>query len=106
MLALICATRKTNIAHHTNQTPAFDENSKTLTPSLIEFIQKVIVIFNVTHLLWLVPITLQGPIWRRSENKMNALVGYKREISCVVPIDVMCCGNFRNLRFYIAGYFS
>ena len=70
---------------------AWRENPHAFFPDLIQLVQKHFVILDVTELIFRVLIFFQGPVGRRCDHKVNALVRDPREITGVSASQNMRC---------------
>jgi hypothetical protein len=50
---LILSTRNANIAYNTANPPTWHEHTCTFTPDLVELVQELFIIFNVSELPWM-----------------------------------------------------
>ena len=81
--------RDANVTHDAADSSARCEHACTLAPNFIEFVEKGIVIFDLTKLARILFVFFQRPIWRRRDDKMNAPIRNPREITRIAKAQTM-----------------
>jgi hypothetical protein len=67
----IAAAREAYVANHTDETAARDQRAESVTPNVIQLIQKPLVVSEVPQLIRAIWILLEVPIGGRRENEVN-----------------------------------
>lgn len=90
-MAAVAFARKANIADHTNESAARDEDPQAVTPDAVEFIMELLVVQNETELSFVFGIFLQGPVGRRGYDEVDRLVGNPIELAGVTAAENLIC---------------
>lgn len=77
------AARDTDIPHNADQSPAWNENTKYLSPDLLQLGEECLVVLNVAELVRVFIIPFEVPIRRGCDNKMHRLVLQERQVPCI-----------------------
>jgi hypothetical protein len=81
------ASRDADIAYYADETPTRHEDAKGVSPHLVQLIEECLVIVDVAKLVIMLVISLEIPVWRRSNHKMDTLGREKGQISCVAVYE-------------------
>ena len=85
----VSAARQAHVADNTDQPSPGNQKPVTLLPDRRKLIQELLIVCDMAHLAWLFAVSLEGPIWWRRHDKMEALITQKREVSSVSMNQLM-----------------
>src|SRR5260370_1768822 len=81
----VLAARQANVSHHDDDPSSGNERTKTVSPGLIQFREKFIVVFDKTQLAGRAAVFFLGSVKPRSHNKMYAFQPYSLPATAGVP---------------------
>lgn len=91
MSALVFASGETNIPYNTHKPPSRDKHPVTVTPNLLQLLDKLFVFGDVSKLPLAVAISFQGPVRGGSNDQMDGLVRKKGKLACIGLEQVVLC---------------
>jgi len=84
------APRKANVSNNTHEPPTGNKDSKGVSPNLVQLIMESFVVGNESELTFVRGILFQGPIRRRSENKMDRLSSNPVQFARITATSNLC----------------
>jgi hypothetical protein len=85
----MAAPGKANISNHANHPAARNERAEAMTPDLVQFVVKSLVVFDETELAGVLGIFLEGPVGRGGDNKVDGIVGYPIKMARIPAMNYM-----------------
>src|SRR5947207_2330590 len=88
-MAASSLTSDADVAHIAAHSPAPHENAEAMPPDFIELVEKPLVIFDRAHLVRVIVVILQRPVWRRCDDKVYAFVGDEIQLTRVCDMKTV-----------------
>jgi len=97
--APVLSTRETDVTDDTDQSATRYKHPMAGRPHLVELGDKTAVISDMTQLIGMLPVFLQRPIRRRSDDQVDTILCKKIEVPGIGVVQLMPCGNALELPF-------